>query len=69
MRINSEDENELTLLRIAELMRSEYADDKEATIEMVGLVCAVDRFERYHYPIGKRNVIKKFSDWISWKLG
>jgi antitoxin component HigA of HigAB toxin-antitoxin module len=33
------------------------------------MIDAIERFEEYHYPIGKRTKLKSFIAWLKWMLG
>ena len=69
MRIKNETHNEKSLAEVAELFDARFEYDTPHANRLLKLVDAIERFEEYHYPIGKRTKLKSFIAWLKWMLG
>jgi hypothetical protein len=69
MRIKNEAENEKALQETLEIFDERFDSETPRAKKLLKLVDAIERFEEYHYPIGKRNKLQEFIAWLKWMFG
>jgi len=69
MRIKDEAQNEKALAETLEIFDARFDNDTPRARRLIKLVEAIECFEEYHYPIGKRTKLQSFIAWLKWMLG